>query len=265
MFENEKPSVENIETENMPESLFDEETSTADDVTETESTEGNAEASETEPAAEGKEKEAEADGITVRFNGRDVFVPKSDIAMHVQKGMNYDHIKSEHNEYSTILDSIARENGMDRKTYLAHLQNQQRQQAIDGAVEGLREKYPEMSDDALRDMADLKVKSDAVEKQRILDAQTRANNEAQVRQWARVFEVYPDADVNKMPKEIFDDVENGKTPLEAYQNHIISNLNNQLTAEKTNTKNKNMAVGSLASDHKETETDPFLIGLNGKY
>ena len=103
------------------------------------------------------------------------------------------------------------------------------------------------------------------EKQRILDAQTRANNEAQVRQWARVFEFYPDADVNKMPKEIFDDVENGKTPLEAYQNHIISNLNNQLTAEKTNTKNKNMAVGSLASDHKETETDPFLIGLNGKY
>ena len=57
MFENEKPTWENIETENMPESLFDEETSTADDVTENQNTEGNAEASETEPAAEGKEKE----------------------------------------------------------------------------------------------------------------------------------------------------------------------------------------------------------------
>lgn len=265
MFENEKPTMENIET--MPDNLFDTDTSSAEDAETEERAEGTENTQETAPAAEGEASETdsgEKDGITVKFNGKEVFVPSSDIAMHVQKGMNYDHIKSEHQEYSTILDSIARDSGMDRKAFLSYLQNQQKKNAIDGAVEGLREKYPEMSDNALRDMADLKLKSDAVERQRIADAQTRANNEAQVRQWTRVFEVYPDADVSKMPKEIFDAVEGGKTPLEAYQDHIINSLNSQLNAEKINSKNKSMAVGSLASDHKEESADPFLIGLNGK-
>jgi len=266
MFENGKPTVENIDT--MPEDLFEAETSTAEGAETEERAEGAENVNEAEPTAEGDAENSESekkDGITVKFNGKEVFVPSSDIAQHVQKGMNYDHIKSEHDEYSFVLDSIARENGMDRKAYLTHLQNQQRQIAVDSAVEALREKYPEMSDNALKDMAEMKIRTDAVEKQRISDAQQKANNEAQVRLWSRVFEAYPDAKVENMPKEIFDDVEAGVTPLEAYQKYLIGNLNSQLNAEKKNKNNKSTAVGSLSSDHKEGEMDPFLMGLNGKY
>lgn len=264
MFENGKPTGENIET--MPENLFEAGASTADDVNVTENEQATEKVNEAESAAEEKaENTGSEDGITVRYNGKDVFVPTADIARHVQKGMNYDHVFAEHQEYSGILDSIARENGMDRKGFLAHLQNQQRQNALDGAVEDLREKFPEMSDNALQEMAQLKLTSDGLERQKQMEAEVKAKNQEQVNSWRRLFEAYPDVRVETMPKAIFEKVEAGKNPMEAYQEYRIEELSAQLNAEKTNKDNKNKAVGSLASDHKEEETDPFLMGLNGKH
>lgn len=264
MFENGKPTEENIEN-TMPEDLFEGEAPETSGEPPAEENEGRAETEGPESAAEDNGTDDKAkDGITVKYNGKDVFIPQPDIVKHVQKGLNYDHIYSEHQEYSTVLDGIAKENGMDRKAFLNYLQNQQKQNSIDSAMETLREKYPEMSDNALKEMAELKLQSDTAERQRQAENEAKAREQEQISSWRRLFEIYPDIKAENLPEEVFKKVENNVPPVEAYQEYLIEELNSQLKAEKTNNDNKSRAVGSLASDHKEDDIDPFLQGLFGK-
>lgn len=67
---------------------------------------------EADPPTGGEEGEQEAPkGITVKYNGQDVFIPEEEVAVHARKGLNYDKIEGRVKQYESALDRLARQQG----------------------------------------------------------------------------------------------------------------------------------------------------------
>ena len=76
--------------------------------------------------------------------------------------------------------------------------------------------------------------------------------------WEKLLSAYPDIDAAKLPKEVFLSIENGLTPIEAYQKHLIE----KLSAELSSRESESRAVGSLQGNC-DAEYDAFLEGFFG--
>lgn len=59
----------------------------------------------------GGEGDSEPKGLTVKYNGKDVFIPETEVAAHARKGLNYDKIEGRVRQYESALDRLARQQG----------------------------------------------------------------------------------------------------------------------------------------------------------
>jgi len=87
-------------------------------------TQGQEEQDEQEEPVEGQEQP----GITVKYNGQDVFIPQDDIAAHARKGLNYEKVEGRAKQYEVALDRVARQQGFKDHTDLINNLDQIEQQ-----------------------------------------------------------------------------------------------------------------------------------------
>lgn len=80
--------------------------------------------------------------------------------------------------------------------------------------------------------------------------------------WNNLLKAYPDLQVEKIPREVFLQINDGISPLEAYQSHLISELNQKLATKEQARVNSERAIGSLQSDG-DGYRDSFLEGFYG--
>lgn len=214
--------------------------------TENESDEGNEddaqEGRESDPPTDGEAGQEEPKkGITVKYNGQDVFIPEEEVAAHARKGLNYDKIEGRAKQYESALDRLARQQGFkDHAELLANLdaieqkQLQQQRDHFDALKKQLRDDAeaagidPNILDQYLDNHPLLKQARDVV---------TRSEQEQQLRQqellqqqirqgWENLFRKYPqlaeqvDAETGSATwytPEMQDRIQRGYDPVDAYE------------------------------------------------
>jgi hypothetical protein len=75
-----------------------------------------------------------------------------------------------------------------------------------------------------------------------------------------LFNAFPDVKPDAIPSDVYEAVKKGTSPLEAYQAHLLTELQKELAQTKQKQKNKETSVGSVKSTGS-TVKDPFLEGF----
>ena len=217
-----------------------------------------------------EDKKVNTNTIKIKYNGEeeelDVEAQYEDIVALIQKGKNYDHILSErdslkNNTELEQLKEIANQVGVkDVSGLVAKLKKDIHEGKVNERVqeligEGLSEVH------ALR-MAELELNKSEVEvkEQPKDESDTDESLEAQKKMFVELFEEYPELVKTKYddyPQEVKEMIEEGKTPLVAYQKYLIDKerKEKQELEHKQSVKKRN--VGSLKSSQEEN-VDEFL-------
>lgn len=230
--------------------------------------------------AEGKEA-AQPQTIRVKVKGKEVDVPVSDALNPelVRKGMAFDEVYTELEQLRTLrsqndsslneLGKWAQQAGMDLPDYIQYLQTTRRAQAVEREVASIRQKYPDIPEEAAKEMAETRIKeADAKEQQAVQQRKTEAEKAAQ-KPWEDFIREYPEMDsFEKIPSEVINEVNNGATPIEAMQRHEMKDLRKQITDLNTkiaqleqNEKNKKTALPSGVGSRDTEPKDAFLEGM----
>lgn len=269
----------------MPETLFGDDdvevaaepetTADAEPATEDKSAKDDAGAkpAEAEPEVDA-DKEGAKPGETVRikYNGEEKEIPLSEAVQLAQKGMNYDHVKEELEQYKSgaksaydreigLLDSFAKRSGLTREEYIAHLEQGAASAEVEELVDELQSKYPDAPPDMLRRMAELEAKEQQA--RRALEEQQRERDalDRRTKPWRDLVREFPDVNVAALPEAVLKAVEAGRTPIEAYQAHLLEEAQKQAKIAEQHGYNKARAVGSVRGDAAEPDRDPFLEGF----
>ena len=205
-----------------------------------------------------KEPEREPEGekteqtIRVKYNGEEKDVPISEAQTLIQKGMNYDKVNKRltNSKELQLLEHYARMNGMSRQQYVDFLEKNKNQAIARREAESLKQKYPDLPDDVVWEMGELKAAAE--EKRRAEEEQARARS-IQEQMWREFVER--------------EEIDKGKTPVEAMRQYElatarkeIEDLKLKLAAFENNKRTKEKAPGKMGGSG-ETESDPFLSGL----
>lgn len=76
--------------------------------------------------------------------------------------------------------------------------------------------------------------------------------------WEGLFRKFPEAGASPLPQEVFAAVRQGATPVEAYQQQRIRQMELQLQSQQS----ARRSVGSAVGEGSPDGYDPFLHGLN---
>jgi hypothetical protein len=221
-----------------------------------------------------KQGNASPTKLQVKYNGAeqefDLSTQTEEVKALVQKGMNYDHIVSErdalkNSEEMTFLKQMAEQAGEpDVKTFIANLQKDMEAQAVQEraaqlVAEGMSARHAQQ-------MAELEVKAKQA------SPQATAKNEPDIAPLTNDFQAlldeYPDVKqyqkFTDLPQEVQDMINGGKSPLVAYQKHLLNQKETQAKLDNLNAANRNRDLGSMTSPGPIDKEDPFLSGLFGK-
>ena len=231
---------------------------------------------ETEP--EGATPKA---GIKVKFNHEERELTLEEARELAEKGLALDKTRAELETLKSarefkILDAYAARNNMTREQYVQYLEQNEEKLAVRDAEAEVRKNDPDLSDDAAREMAQMRVRQQA--QQRQIDAQTRqaqarqAQQQDNVRQWEEFLREYPDLNTaDKIPEEVQNAIRKGERPLTAMYRYELDKvkaeseaLRGKLQAQEKNQKNRETAVGSVTgTDGTEDYIDAFFSGFDG--
>lgn len=204
--------------------------------------------------------------IKIKFNGAeeslDIGTQYDEIVALIQKGKNYDHVKQEHETLQpTIseLQQIAKDVGAeDVNGLIAKLKQDIHSEKVNTRVQELIQDG--MSEKHAKQLAELELKQNVEPLQQDAkeDEPTQEDDGKQL--FVELFEEYPELIKLKYedyPKEVIEMIENGKTPLVAYQKHLLDKerQEKEQLAHKAKVKERN--VGSLKSS-KDENVDDFL-------
>ena len=181
--------------------------------------------SETSFANEGNERADKAEKFTVRYNGKDVELTLDELKTNAQKGLNYDHIKSERDALKGL--NAQGEPGINASNSAANLNE----------AKGLADSKEVAQDDAQGDTA-LGMLEDFMRE-------------------------YPEIDPSTIPSEVWDGMGNGQELLSAFRAYENQQLKAQIKMYEQNQSNKLRAVGSVLSESQAAAPDAFLSGLLG--
>ena len=186
--------------------------------------------------------EAEEDKITIKYNGEEREISLDEARILAQKGMNYDHVVAERDtKYKReldFLDRMAAEQGMSRMQYM---DSREKNTAPE------REAFGEAEASAERARAQIARISESV---------------GLSGAWSNLFRAYPSLSRSEAEHELRDAVKGGLTPLEAYQQKLLSERERELRAIRQNEMSAMRSVGSLGSDLVKAEKDDFLEGFS---
>ena len=196
---------------------------------------------ESPPIESESESEEDPKGITVKYNGQDVFIKDEDVAVHARKGLNYDKIEGRAKQYETALDRLARQHGYkDHAELVANLdliEQQQLQQQKD-QFEVLKQQLRQSADeagidpDALDQYLDnhpLLQQAKGLIQRSEQDKQLREQEllqQKKLQEWEALFQKYPhlaeqvDAETGSaiwMTPEMTNRLDRGYDPVDAYE------------------------------------------------
>lgn len=233
--------------------------------------------------ADDSEKPAEKQGIRITYLGEEKELSYEEAVTLAQKGMNYDKILQERDTYKATHDEAdkslkelgkwAKQAGMTLPEYVEHLQSVRHTQSLNTEIAAIRAKYPEIPEEAAKEMAETRIKEQDAEEQRAAQERQREAQAEQERAaqepWNEFVRRYPDMDsVEKIPAEVMAEIEQGARPVEAMQRYEKKELQKQITELTTkvsqlekNKENKEKALPNVSTSRNTEPVDPFLEGL----
>ena len=166
-----------------------------------------------------------------------------------------------------MIESNAKKAGMSVDDYVNRMAQFQDTMSINQIASNFKKENPDVSDavanqyarevyknqqaEQARQDAD-KAKADAeLENNRLL-AEVKAFNER-----------FPDVDIEHLPNEVVDDINQGVPLMEAYLIYENQLLRNRVVNNETNAKNKANSVGKVSANVGDDGVDPFVQGLLG--
>lgn len=259
---------------------FTEEDSEEETVEETTETEESQEETEVEDEAEETDEETTEEEETVDFKylGQTSKLNKSaiekigagmgknadEVVSLLQKGANY-----ENSPLHKLIDKYAEANGMNREEYVKFLEN-----GLPGLAETIQRnkvmgEHPDWDDEKVELAVKLNLsKMNTAKAER--EAKAREDAEFELyKPHLEFLKKYPD--VKEYPDEVAADIENGISPIVAYESFIqkqeyaakMEELNKQIAKEEKKAKNKAKSTGSLKENDGDSEEDWFSKGLFG--
>lgn len=216
-----------------------------------------------QPTEESKGTVSSLDDLVIKYNGEEKkaseFKP-DELVAHIQKGMNYDHIKTEVEAYKNseqlkYLNELAKENGLkDWKEYVSTLKDNQIKSKIESRAKEL-ETQGSRPEDAKR-IAELefnnpKPSNDEVKR---LEVEFRT-----------LHEEFPETlefkELTDFPKEVIELIEKGKSPLVAYSKYLADTAKKTKEQAELDLKNRELDKGSFKTVKDQEKDDPFLKGF----
>lgn len=230
-----------------------------------------------------EEKPAEKQGIRITYLGEEKELSYEEAVTLAQKGMNYDKILQERDTYKATHDEAdkslkelgkwAKQAGMTLPDYVEHLQSVRHTQSLNSEIAAIRSKYPEIPEEAAREMAETRIREQDAEDQRAAQERQQAEQAAQERAaqepWDDFVRRYPEInDIQKIPAEVVAEIEQGARPVEAMQRYEARELQKQIAELTTkvnqlekNKENKEKALPDVSTSRNTEPVDPFLEGL----
>lgn len=259
-----------------------EETETEDVVEETKSVEDTQSVEETQ-------KETKP-FMRVTYNKEDIDLDEDTTRTYAQKGMNYDKVLAERDDYlktikeqevfNSRLEKLAKASGKDINAYIEHLENLEDTIAIDSELNALKEQYPDTDESILKELATSRVNGNRTK----VSQETKAKEDkaleehrADLKKQAQDFNsVYPNLDIKAMTEDSkYDDVwklidEKNLTLLEAFtiwsksqEAKIKEQEDAKSSIAKKNEENKAKSLG-VTNNVGDIEVDDFLSGWNSE-
>ena len=218
-------------------------------------------------------------GIRITYMGEAKDLTYDEAVVLAQKGMNYDKILQERDTYKATHDEAdrslrelgkwAKQANMTMPEYVEHLQGVRRAQSISREISSIREKYPDIPEEAAKEMAEARIKDSDAEEQRAAQERQQTEEAAAQEPWDDFVRRYPEInDVQKIPAEVVAEIEQGVRPVEAMQRYETKELQKQIAGLNTkigqleqNKKNKDTALPAAGNSRDDKAEDPFLAGL----
>jgi hypothetical protein len=236
-----------------------------------ETSEGTSEGKEAEgdEADAGKEGDSARKSIEVTFNGKPVTIEEEHIAPLVQKGMNYDHVKS---EYDRVLDTIgffAAQSGMSAPEYLNWLSSNRESIVRENARAAIAAENPDLDEEVISQMAYARIAGNREAEAAGRARAEAARNAARRDRFLEFVRKFPDADPAKLPADVIEAVRNGGDIIEEYSAYRVREAERKLaeaevkvSAKEKNADNEKKALGSMNTAGGSHDPDEFLAGFN---
>lgn len=229
---------------------------------------------ETQPEPETK-PEPPAQTLKIKYNGKEQEITMEKAVELAQKGMNYDKILNERNglrvdaRASELIHRLAEESGMDIDEYVRFVEEQQKAMILQREIESIRDKYPDMPENAIKELASSRAAEKARKNEEAAAERKKASEEAKQKPWIDFLREFPEYK-DELPNDVIAYIEKGSTPIEAMLRfkldageQKIKELEDKLTSQDQNTKNKQKSVGSVESTATKQAVDDFLAGFDG--
>ncbi|WP_101908870.1 hypothetical protein [Marasmitruncus massiliensis] len=202
----------------------------------------------------GDQKPNDEPKFKVNYMGKEMEMSASELVTAAQKGLNYDRVHDQleglrSSREFTLLDKLARENGMTRAQYLDAIERadqtrQIQQEVAKGVPPEIAVRLHQLEQDA---------------KSRRQQEQQRRAEETRHQQFADLAREYPD--IKEFPPEVIQAVADGETPLNAYRAWENQQLKNKLKMAGQQKSAREKSPGSATGSQPGEEPDDFLTGF----
>lgn len=210
--------------------------------------------------------------LKIKYNGVeeefDLSTQKDDIIALIQKGKNYDHIKSERDtlmsEEVAYLKELAKEKGFDDvRQYIKSERDTYTQRKVSERVnelvkEGMTLKHAEYT---------AKLELERTNQPTSEGTQTQATQvteDSGVQGFVELFQEFPDLtskEFTDYPEDFKKDLESGKSPLVAWQRHLLNVERAERERLQKISDNKSKDLGTMQSGKSDDSDDTFLKEL----
>jgi len=184
----------------------------------------------------------------------------------MQKGKDYDHIRAERDELRSlraILDAQAKRNGQSLDNYIETLDENRREAERIKTMREIENEFPDAPEEMLRELAGFRIEKKQRDDAAAAAERERTEGEVRIKPWREFMTAFPEVDVNNLPESVIAEIQGGKSPVEAYQAHLIAELRRENQVAEQRGKNKALSVGSAQGDAAEKVKDDFLEGFWG--
>ena len=277
MFEETNQAMEENGMEGLPEKLFDdevvgEETPPASE--EGESGRDSDKAKDTDESGKVGENHAgetaSSDStLRVKYNGEEKDISLEEARTLAQKGLNYDHVAAERDRNRVAFDFLkerAKSEGITVEQLIEKEREKTENQRLEAKMSEIRARDDDASEDTVKTLARLELDAEKAQKERESARALEEKNKAEIEGWNRLFKEHPELSTSeggkKVAQEVFDLIQAGYSPVEAY--YTVRNreleAQNKMMSDASVAKKK--SVGSLAGVENKTDEDDFLAGFN---
>lgn len=188
-----------------------------------------------------------------------------------QKGMDYDRIRSQYDEFKPVMEMVnrfANQQGLNTKDYISMLRTQAKQ--AEGLSEADARRSVELEDrEAVVAVAEAErqAQQDAMAQAQRAEAEAASRRQADIQEFQQTF---PEAakDPNNIPPQVWADVRNGSSLVAAYARYAVqqarqdaADAKRETASVQQNQRNAERSTGSMRSAGDGLKSkDPFLEG-----